>query len=65
MSHRPEPPTTATTSLGYCPHCAVPVPSELLLIEYERAHGQSCYAECPACREVVRPAGAASQVGEV
>lgn len=41
--------------LGHCPHCSVPIPSDLLLIEYDRRDGHSCYAECPACRDVVRP----------
>lgn len=55
----------APTTLGYCPHCAVPIPTELLLIEYERGHEHTCYAECPACGEVVRPGGHAHNVGEV
>ncbi len=50
-------PDPQPAALGYCPHCGVPVPDEFVLIEYEREQGRGCYAECPACRDVVRPAG--------
>lgn len=41
--------------LGQCPRCAVPIPRALELIEYETTHGVSRFAECPVCRDVVRP----------
>lgn len=48
-------PDDAFPSLGQCPRCAVPIPRALELIEYETTSGVSRFAECPACRDVVRP----------
>ena len=55
MTHGSDLSSPEPDTLGYCPNCSVPIPTELLLIEYEREHGRSCYAECPACEDVVRP----------
>lgn len=49
---------THEQTLGSCPACGCEVPASRLLIEYERADGPAAYAECPSCREVVRPAAA-------
>jgi hypothetical protein len=43
------------SSLGRCPDREATIPAGMLLIEYERNDGPACYAECSACREVVRP----------
>jgi hypothetical protein len=42
--------------LGRCPECGTRIPADCLLIEYERRDGPACYAECPDCQRVVRPA---------
>lgn len=42
-------------ALGQCPRCAVPIPRAFELIEYETTNGIARFAECPACRDVVRP----------
>lgn len=42
--------------LGACPDCAVPIPSENLVIKYETAAGWPRFlAECPRCGETVSP----------
>jgi len=46
---------THAASLGRCPDCGTSIPADRLLIEYERSDGPACYAECPNCREIVRP----------
>jgi NAD-dependent SIR2 family protein deacetylase len=46
---------THAAPLGRCPDCEATIPAGSLLIEYERRDGPACYAECPDCREVVRP----------
>ena len=43
-------------TLGCCPHCETEIPDHRLLIEYETAEGQSHFAECPSCEDVVTPA---------
>jgi NAD-dependent SIR2 family protein deacetylase len=40
---------------GSCPTCGSPIPSERVLIEYERSGGPAAFAECPDCQGVVRP----------
>jgi len=42
-------------AVGRCPTCGSPIPSERVLIEYERSGTQTAYAECPSCQGVVRP----------
>lgn len=46
---------TNRSHIGRCPHCETDIPRNRLLIEYETAQGVACYAECPACEEVVHP----------
>ncbi|WP_456071287.1 DUF7837 family putative zinc-binding protein [Haladaptatus caseinilyticus] len=41
--------------LGTCPFCRATVPRSSLHIEYETEIGNTVYAECPGCREIVRP----------
>lgn len=42
--------------LGHCADCEAPVPTDQLLITYTTEDGwPRMYAECPACREIVRP----------
>ena len=50
-----QPMTTQDSSLGTCPSCNAAIPAGLALIEYERADRSAAFAECPDCREVVRP----------
>ncbi|MGN8216362.1 DUF7837 family putative zinc-binding protein [Halococcus salifodinae] len=47
--------TTQNSSFGTCPSCETGIPAGLVLIEYERADESAAFAECPGCREVVRP----------
>ena len=42
-------------SLGVCPRCECPVPRTRLLIAYDRNGTTATYAECPDCRDIVRP----------
>lgn len=43
-------------TLGVSPECGVAIPHARLLIEYERREGEAtAFAECPGCREVIRP----------
>lgn len=47
--------TGSTSILGYCPGCGESIPGSHVLIEYETGSGKACYAECPACQDVVHP----------
>ncbi|MDZ7730530.1 MAG: hypothetical protein U5K37_05930 [Natrialbaceae archaeon] len=47
--------STQPSTLGICPRCGETVPAGRLLIEYRRADGPAMYAECPGCRDVIRP----------
>lgn len=48
--------THHTPELGACPECAAAIPASRVLIEYERGEGETtAFAECPGCREVIRP----------
>lgn len=44
-----------TATLGRCPVCRSEIPQYRVLIEYERNDERAAYAECPGCRDVVRP----------
>lgn len=45
-----------TPPLGTCPECAAAISPSRVLIEYDRGEGEvSAFAECPGCREVIRP----------
>lgn len=45
-----------TPALGTCLECAAAVSPACVLIKYERGEGEaSAFAECPGCREVIRP----------
>ncbi|WP_162991369.1 DUF7837 family putative zinc-binding protein [Halostella salina] len=46
---------TNTDSLGDCPRCETTLTSRHVLVEYETAAETRHYAECPQCRDVVRP----------
>jgi len=44
------------SKLGRCPKCDTPIPEVWLLIEYEKANGETgIWAECPDCADVVSP----------
>ncbi|WP_157972293.1 hypothetical protein [Saliphagus sp. LR7] len=48
--------THDTPALGICPECAAAIAPARVLIEYERGGGEvTAFAECPGCREVIRP----------
>jgi hypothetical protein len=48
--------TTDESTIGRCPDCSERIPSTWLLIEFEKDDGTTgCWAECPACSDVVRP----------
>lgn len=48
--------THNTPEPGACPECSAAIPPARVLIEYERGAGEAtAFAECPGCREVIRP----------
>lgn len=55
FGEQPGEPRLSGTVLGTCPDCGAPIPRTHLLIEYETSSGSSCFAECPACLDVVHP----------
>lgn len=46
---------TTRSPVGRCPTCDAAIPGHRVLIEYERDDGPAAFAECPGCRDVVRP----------
>jgi len=47
--------TTGPSTLGGCPFCGADVMSTDVLIEYEVDDQPEVFAECPQCRDVVKP----------
>ncbi|WP_438267235.1 DUF7837 family putative zinc-binding protein [Haladaptatus pallidirubidus] len=41
--------------LGTCPFCRAAVPESSLHLEYKVQTERTVYAECPGCREIIRP----------
>ena len=58
LSHAPSSPLSmseAESTLGACPFCKRPIPSNAILIEYVVDGEKRLYAECPKCQEPVQP----------
>ena len=46
---------TGAETVGECPRCETTPSRHSVLVEYETDDGTRYYAECPECRDVVRP----------
>ena len=51
-------------AVGACPACGATIPPAHVLIEYEADGDRRLFADCPGCRDVVDPHGAARRAGE-